>query len=184
MKFIKRFIIFIFKIFAYMMYDKKYLKGRWFEGTTKEGWFFVLRNVVWQKIFRINGKVPFPVSHKITIGDYKNLEFHPDDLNNFQGFGVYYQNYDAKIIIGKGSYIAPNVGLITSNHDINDLDNHIPGQDIILGEKCWIGMNSVILPGTVLGDNTIVAAGAVVTKSFEEGNYVIAGVPAKVIKRL
>jgi acetyltransferase-like isoleucine patch superfamily enzyme len=45
-------------------------------------------------------------------------------------------------------------------------------------------MNAVILPGVVLGDHTIVGAGAVVTKSFPEGYCIIAGVPAKVIKTI
>lgn len=174
-------IVFLIKIFSHVVYDKRYLKGRYFEENDM-GWKFVLKNVIWQKVFRINSKIPFPVSPKIEISNYKNLIFHPDDINNFQGFGVYYQNFDAKIIIGKGSYIAPNVGLITSNHDLNDLDRHVPGKDIELGKKCWIGMNSVVLPGVILGDKTIVAAGSVVTKSFKEGNCVIGGVPAKVIK--
>ncbi|MFH4151026.1 DapH/DapD/GlmU-related protein, partial [Acinetobacter baumannii] len=88
----------------------------------------------------------------------------------------------AHIYIGKGSYIAPNVGIITSNHDLADLESHTEGKDVVIGDKCWIGMNSVILPGVVLGNGTIVAAGAVVTKSFKQGNIVIAGVPAKIIK--
>jgi acetyltransferase-like isoleucine patch superfamily enzyme len=45
-------------------------------------------------------------------------------------------------------------------------------------------MNAVILPGVTLGDHTIVGAGSVVTKSFENGNCVIAGNPAKIIKNL
>ena len=43
-------------------------------------------------------------------------------------------------------------------------------------------MNSIILPGVILGDNTVVAAGAVVTKSFPQGYIVIGGNPAKIIK--
>ena len=102
----------------------------------------------------------------------------------FHTFGTYFQALDAKIIIGKGTWIAPNVGLITTNHNVYNLDEHIPGKDIIIGENCWIGMNAVILPGVQLGPHTIVAAGAVVTKSFLEGNCIIAGVPAKIIKKL
>ena len=44
-------------------------------------------------------------------------------------------------------------------------------------------MNAVVLPGVVLGDNTVVAAGAVVTKSFPDGYCTVAGVPARVISR-
>lgn len=113
----------------------------------------------------------------------ENIDFHPDDLNNFQSFGIYYQAI-GRITIGKGSYIAPNVGLITANHDITNLDLHTEPKPIVLGEKCWIGMNSVVLPGVILGDHTIVGAGSVVTKSFPEGNCVIAGNPAKIIKEI
>ena len=113
-----------------------------------------------------------------------NLTFDPDDMNDFNAFGCYFQNFAAKIVIGKGSYIAPNVGLVTANHVLTDLEQHQPGKDIVLGKNCWIGMNSTVLPGVVLGDHTVVGAGSVVTKSFPEGWQVIAGNPAKVIRKL
>ena len=96
--------------------------------------------------------------------------------------GCYFQAYGARIVIGKGNYIAPNVGFITQNHDIADLSIRSEAKDIIIGCNCWIGMNSVVLPGVILGDNTIVGAGAVVTKSFPKGNIVIGGVPAVSIR--
>lgn len=74
------------------------------------------------------------------------------------------------------------MGLITANHDINNPDLHTESKDIMLGEKCWIGMNSVILPGVTLGNHTTVGAGSIVTKSFPEGYCVIAGNPAIKIK--
>lgn len=86
-------------------------------------------------------------------------------MNDFNAFGCYFQNFAAKIVIGKGSYIAPNVGLVTANHVLTDLEQHQPGKDIVLGKNCWIGMNSTVLPGVVLGDHTVVGAGSVVTKS-------------------
>lgn len=52
---------------------------------------------------------------------------------------------------------------------------------IIIGKNCFVGAGSTLMYGIELGDNTIVAAGSVVTKSFKEGNIVIGGNPAKVI---
>ena len=74
--------------------------------------------------------------------------------------------------------------MIASNHDVNDPDKRQAGKDVVIGEKCWIGMNALILPGVVLGPHTSVGAGAVVTKSFPEGYCVIAGNPAKLIRNI
>lgn len=166
-----------------IFYDKTYLRGRWFdEGMV--GWMWCWQNLIMQKCIGYNRNIPFPISHRSIVSNPKNIEFHVDDLNNFQHFGCYYQNFAGKIKLGRGTYIAPNVGIITSNHDKQDLDKHLPGKDVIVGERCWIGMNSVILPGVVLGNNTIVGAGSVVTKSFPEGNCTIVGNPAKIIKKI
>lgn len=171
------------KLFLSLFYKKKYLTGKYFEKSIA-GYNWCFKAIFRQKILGFNKNIPWPVSPFIVISNPNNISFHPDDLNNFQGFGNYYQNFDGKIIIGKGTYIAPNVGIITANHDPNDLEKHLPGKDVVLGEECWIGMNSVILPGIVLGKRTIVGAGSVVTKSFPEGYCVIAGNPAKIIKKL
>jgi len=173
----------ILRGFMSLFFDRRYLKGKYFENSVM-GYQWCFRSIFKQKILGFNRNIPWPVSPFIVISNFRNIIFDPDDLNNFQGFGNYYQNFAAKIIIGKGSYIAPNVGIITANHDIDNLDSHLPGKDVILGKKCWIGMNSVILPGVELGDHTIVGAGSVVTKSFPEGNCVIAGNPAKIIRYL
>lgn len=165
-----------------LFYNKKYLKGRWFSDSTK-GYRWCWRCFFMQKIIGYNRHVPFPVSHRNNVGNYKNIIFDPNDLNNFQNYGNYYQVDDGKIIIGKGTYIAPNVGIITQNHDLYDLDKHSESKDVEIGNNCWVGMNSVILPGVKLGNHTIVGAGSIVTKSFIEGNCVIAGNPAKIIKK-
>jgi len=176
--------IIISKLVIPVFYNKKYLKGKYFENNSIKGWQWCWRNLFMQKIIGYNRKCPFPVSFRNEIGNWENINFHLDDLNNFQHYGVYFQTWRNTITIGKGTYIAPNVGLITENHDVNNLDKHEKSKPIVLGQSCWIGMNSVILPGVQLGDRTIVAAGAVVTKSFPEGNCVLAGVPAKKIKEL
>lgn len=55
-------------------------------------------------------------------------------------------------------------------------------KETIIGENCFIGEKSIILPGVILGNNVIVAAGSVVTKSFDD-NVLIGGNPAKIIKK-
>ncbi len=54
---------------------------------------------------------------------------------------------------------------------------------VIIGDNVWIGMNAVILKGVTIGDNSVVAAGSVVTKNIEP-NTVVAGNPAVVVKKL
>lgn len=177
--------ILIGKIYAkWYRYDSKYLTGKWF---TKEnnyiGWTWVITDARNCKKMNTNLNVKWPVSPRSQVVGSQNIEFSPDDLNNFQHFGCYFQG-KGKINIGKGTYIAPNVGIITANHNIQNLDTHEEARDVIIGESCWIGMNAVILPGVILGAKTIVGAGSVVTKSFEAGNCVIAGNPAKIIKQI
>ena len=155
---------FFSKLIMPLFYDKKFLRGRWFEESSL-GWTWCWRNLWMQKVKGINRDIPFPVFFRNEVSSAENLIFDPDDMNDFNAFGCYFQNFAAKIVIGKGSYIAPNVGLVTANHVLTDLEQHQPGKDIVLGKNCWIGMNSTVLPGVVLGDHTVVGAGSVVTKS-------------------
>jgi acetyltransferase-like isoleucine patch superfamily enzyme len=85
------------------------------------------------------------------------------------------------IKIGNHVQIAPNVTLLTANHDQNNLQI-LHCKPITIKDYAWIGAGSQILPGVTIGKGAIVAAGAVVTKDVP--NYaVVAGVPAKVIKK-
>lgn len=171
---------------GYLFYDPKYLTGKHFSSYRfSAGWRWILENVFMQKIVGYQRHIPFPVSYRSRYLNWENIVFHPDSMAVFQNNGNYFQAAaDARIYIGKGTYIASNVGIITANHDLNDLTKAAPGKDVRLGENCWIGMNSMILPGVILGDHTIVGAGSVVTKSFPEGNCVIAGNPARMIRAL
>lgn len=92
-----------------------------------------------------------------------------------------------KIFIGKNSSIAQQVSLIASNHTIS---NNLPYKDspwdecktgIFIEENVWIGAGVVILPGCVIGRNSIVGAGSVVTKSIP-ANEVWVGVPARKLR--
>ena len=74
--------------------------------------------------------------------------------------------------------------MYSGNHDFDNADIIITKGEIVIGENCWIGANSVILSGVQLGRGTVVAAGSVVSQSFPHGSVLIGGVPAKVIKQL
>lgn len=78
--------------------------------------------------------------------------------------------------------VAANVQLISNNHDFADHQVLIC-KPVLLKRNCWIGAGATILPGITVGENAVVAAGAVVTKNVE-ANTVVGGNPAKVIRRL
>lgn len=86
------------------------------------------------------------------------------------------------IWIGDGCLIGHNVVFATLNHDLNPERRQICiPKSIELGKNVWIGSNATILPGVKIGDNAVVAAGAVVHKDVE-ANSIVGGVPAKFIK--
>lgn len=87
------------------------------------------------------------------------------------------------IEIGDNVTIADHVSFITHDNSISKVlkDKSDLFGKIIIGNNCFIGAHSVIMYGIQLADNTIVASGSVVTKSFSEPNTIIGGNPAKVI---
>ena len=164
---------------ASLFFDARYLRGRYFDASLV-GWGWVMRSVVTQRVLGYNRHVPWPISPASTVDDPTGIDFDPNDLQNFMHFGCYFSNVGGgRITIGSGTVIAPNVGIVTTNHDPADPRQHKPPRDVHIGESCWLGMNSVILPGVTLGPRTVVAAGAVVTKSFPAGHCVLMGVPAR-----
>ena len=91
---------------------------------------------------------------------------------------------DGRITIGNRVMFGPSVTIATVGHPINpDLRGYMYCAHVTIGDNCWIGANSVICPGVTVGEHSIVAAGAVVTKDVAP-DVVVAGVPARVIKRL
>ncbi len=137
-------------------------------------WFF-------QKILGFNKKAYWPVHFTSIVTGYQNIYVGIDTCPGYMP-GCYIQGI-GKIYIGDYTQISANVGIITANHDLHDTRKH-EVSFVNIGKYCWIGMNVMILPGVELGDNTIVGAGSVVTKSFKEGYCIIAGNPAKIIKKL
>ncbi|PKF89113.1 acyltransferase [Bacillus sp. BA3] len=94
------------------------------------------------------------------------------------------------ITIGENTDIGGNSKILDNDfHPLEiearnaDIKEKIATRPIVIGKNCFIGCNTLILKGTILGDGCVVGAGAVVSGKFEE-NCVIAGNPARVIKKL
>ena len=136
----------------------------------------------WQRVLGYNRHAYWPVHFtSIVNGAAENVYCGIETCPGYSP-GCYIQA-KGKIHIGDYTQIAPNVGIISANHDLHDNRKHV-ASEVRIGAYGWIGMNAMILPGVVLGDFTIVGAGAVVTKSFEEGYCVLAGNPARNVRKL
>ena len=78
--------------------------------------------------------------------------------------------------------LGPNVQLITENHPINPSERkNLDLKSILIQKNAWIGAGAIVLPGVIVGENSVVAAGSVVTKDVP-ANMVVGGIPAKFIK--
>ncbi|HWV28728.1 MAG TPA: DapH/DapD/GlmU-related protein [Dyadobacter sp.] len=86
------------------------------------------------------------------------------------------------IIIGDDVLIGPRVNITSENHPLDPSDRKtlIP-KSVHIKRNAWIGAGATILPGVTVGENAVVAAGAVVSRDVPP-NTVVAGIPAKVIK--
>ena len=79
------------------------------------------------------------------------------------------------VVIGDGSYLAFGATILC-----HDMSRNI-AKPVVIGKNCFIGANSIILPGVTIGDEVVVAAGAIVTKDVTN-NTLVGGNPAKLIR--
>ncbi len=86
------------------------------------------------------------------------------------------------ITIEDGVMIAPKVSLLSEGHPVNPNDRQslVPGH-IHIKKNAWIGAGATILPGVTIGENAVVAAGAIVTKDVP-ANTIVGGIPARHVK--
>lgn len=94
---------------------------------------------------------------------------------------------ESNVYIGDNCVIASGVSIMDSNGHVVYSTNRTIGRDaprpINIGNNVWIGLNSVVLKGSIIGDNCVIAVGSVVKGTFPQ-NSLIAGNPAKVVKYL
>jgi acetyltransferase-like isoleucine patch superfamily enzyme len=89
--------------------------------------------------------------------------------------------------IGRGTLLSSNIMITNVNHKFEDISKSVTDQslevkDVCIGENCFIGFGSIIMPGSQLGNHCIVGANSVVKGKFGD-HCVIVGNPAKVIKK-
>lgn len=123
---------------------------------------------------------------------YIQPDFNCDNGKNIHVGKDFLTNYNVTILdiapvhIGNYCMIGPNTLITTVGHPLSPIrrrEKKAYSKPIIIGDDVWIGGNCTILPGVVIGNNVIVAAGAVVTKDVPD-NCIVAGIPAQIIKKL
>lgn len=129
-----------------------------------------------------------------TVGDEVHVEpgLRVDYGENIHVGENFYANFNSVLLdvcpihIGRNVMLGPRVSLVTPEHPINPVERNSGlefGRPITIGDNCWLGADVTVIGGVTLGDNVVVGAGSVVTKSFDD-NVVIAGNPARVIKEV
>ncbi|WP_367377440.1 chorismate mutase [Enterococcus gilvus] len=122
----------------------------------------------------IEPTISFDYGYNIFVGENFYCNFH----NVFLDI--------CPITIGDNCMFGPNVQLYTASHPLEPGKRNSGqefGKPITIGDNVWIGGSCVVVPGVTLGDNVVVAAGAVVTKSFPD-NVVVGGNPARILKTI
>lgn len=129
-----------------------------------------------------------------TVGEEVHVEpgLRVDYGENIHVGENFYANFNSVLLdvcpihIGRNVMLGPRVSLVTPEHPINPVERNSGlefGRPITIGDNCWLGADVTVIGGVTLGDNVVVGAGSVVTKSFDD-NVVIAGNPARVIKEV
>lgn len=104
----------------------------------------------------------------------------------------FYANFDCvmldvcEIKIGDHCLIAPGVHIYTATHPVHPIERTSGaefGKPVTIGDHVWIGGRAVINPGVTIGNNVVIASGAVVTKDVPD-DVVVGGNPAKIIKKI
>ena len=125
--------------------------------------------------------MPFPTS---IFADVKGAVIRIGERSRLNGVYIHAKK---KVEIGKNCVIASGVNILDSNgHKLYSVDRTI-GKDkpssVLIGDNVWIGINAVILKGTEIGSNSVIAAGSVV-KGNIPSNSLVVGNPGIVVKKL
>ncbi|WP_440877358.1 sugar O-acetyltransferase [Thalassotalea sp. PLHSN55] len=178
----------------------KMLAGEFYTPSDKQ--LGEMRSTARQLTYQYNQTTPSQISLRQNIlttlfaqvGSNVEIEpnFHCDYGSNIYLGDNFFANFGcvildcATVTIGDNCLVGPQVGIYTACHPLNPEQRNSGvefSKPITIGDNCWLGGHATINSGVSLGNNVVVASGAVVTKNFAD-NLVIAGNPAKVIKTL
>jgi len=167
---------------------------------TRPRWFIRILSPLYQhrgkhSVIHRSVRMDTPPYRKFSLGDYSVIESFAC-INNAVG-DVIIGNYTriglhntiiGPVTIGHHVNLAQGITVTALNHKFENPDIRIDEQGIstkpvIIGNDIWVGTNAVILPGVTIGDHSVIAAGAIVTKDVPP-HSLVAGVPAKVIKQI
>lgn len=160
--------------------------GRWIKQT-----FFLIPpglrvlNFLVQRIFRVNSECQYSVHYTSQVRQPQHLRLATMPAKCLAVMSNCSFHAHHGISIGENTVFASGLSLVSANHNFDDI---VAGEapktpPITIGSNCWLGCNVIILPGVSIGNNTIVGAGSVVTKSFP-ADVVIAGNPANIVRQL
>lgn len=160
--------------------------GRWI----KSEFFLIppglrLLNYIVQRVFRVNGNCRYQVHYTSQVRQPQNLCLAAMPAKCLAIMSNCNIHAHHGITIGEHTIFASGLSLISANHNLDDLvaGEAPPSPPIVIGDNCWIGCNVVVLPGVSIGSNSVIGAGAIVTKSVP-GGVIVAGNPARVIRSI
>ena len=167
---------------------------------TRPRWFMRLLAPLYQhrgkhSVIHRSARMDTPPYRIFSLGDYSVIESFAC-INNAVGDVIIgdhtriglHNTIIGPVDIGSHVNLAQGITVSALNHNFSDTNKRIDEQGVsttpvTIEDDVWIGANAVILPGVTIGEHCVVAAGAVVTKDVPP-HSLVAGVPAKVIKKI
>ena len=167
---------------------------------TRPRWFIRLLAPLYQHrgkhaVIHRSARMDTPPYRKFYLGDYSVVESFAC-INNAVGDVIIgdhtriglHNTIIGPVTIGSHVNLAQGITITALNHNFSDAEKRIDEQGVnttpvVIEDDIWIGTNAVILPGVTIGQHSVVAAGAIVTKDVPP-HSLVAGVPAKVIKQI
>ena len=167
---------------------------------TRPRWFIRMLAPLYQhrgkhSVIHRSARMDTPPYRKFSLGDYSVVESFAC-INNAVGDVIIgdhtriglHNTIIGPVTIGSHVNLAQGITITALNHNFDNPEKRIDEQGVsttpvFLGDDIWIGANAVVLPGVSIGNHSVVAAGAVVTKDVPP-HSLVAGVPAKIIKQI